>query len=194
MDRDAYWALGRGPRRDPGRRRHGRPSDRWPRHSIGCRRHRPRDPDHLGRQPGREHAPVLPALGERKCDSRRHHLVRRIWQPQQPLRHGGLRRSGNLWIANLDAGTLVEYTPSQLASSGAPTPAITISSDGSSLSEPGSVAFDRSGDLWALNENGALEEFTPSQLASSGDPTPVVSIWDSRTRTGSPSTARVTCG
>jgi sugar lactone lactonase YvrE len=84
--------------------------------------------------------------------------------------------SGNLWIANLDAGTLVEYTPSQLASSGAPTPAITISSDGSSLSEPGSVAFDRSGDLWALNENGALEEFTPSQLASSGDPTPVVSI------------------
>ena len=66
--------------------------------------------------------------------------------------------SGNMWIANLDAKTLVEYTPSQLASSGDPTPAVTISSNGSSLSEPGSVAFDRSGDLWALNEGGALEE------------------------------------
>jgi sugar lactone lactonase YvrE len=84
--------------------------------------------------------------------------------------------SGDLWISNLDAQTLVEYTPSQLASSGNPTPAVTISSDGSSLSDPGSVTFDRSGDLWALNEDGAIEEFTPSQLASSGDPTPVVSI------------------
>jgi sugar lactone lactonase YvrE len=83
--------------------------------------------------------------------------------------------SGDLWIANL-GGTLVEYTPSQLASTGSPTPNVTISSDGSSLSEPGSVAFDRSGDLWALNEGGALDEYTPSQLASSGSPTPAVTI------------------
>ncbi len=85
--------------------------------------------------------------------------------------------SGNLWIANLDSDTLVEYTPSQLASSGDPIPAVTISSAGSSLEAPGSVAFDASGDLWALNESGStLVEYTPGQLASSGDPTPAVTI------------------
>ncbi|HEY6472700.1 MAG TPA: IPT/TIG domain-containing protein [Acidimicrobiales bacterium] len=84
--------------------------------------------------------------------------------------------AGDLWISNLDTNTLVEYTPSQLASTGSPTPAVTISSDGSSLDSPGSVAFDRSGDLWALNESGAIVEYTPSQLASSGAPTPAVTI------------------
>jgi hypothetical protein len=85
--------------------------------------------------------------------------------------------AGNLWIANLGNATLVEYTQSQLASSGDPIPAITISSNGSSLDSPGSVAFDASGDLWALNESGdTLVEYTPSQLASSGDPIPAVTI------------------
>ncbi|HEY1653151.1 MAG TPA: IPT/TIG domain-containing protein [Acidimicrobiales bacterium] len=84
--------------------------------------------------------------------------------------------SGDMWIANLDADTLVEYTPSQLAATGDPTPAVTISANGSSLGAPGSVAFDGSGDLWALNEEGTLVEYTPNQLASSGDPAPAVTI------------------
>jgi hypothetical protein len=84
--------------------------------------------------------------------------------------------SGDMWIPNVNANTLVEYTPSQLASSGDPTPAVTISDNAGSLSETGSVAFDRSGDLWALNETGTMVKYTPSQLAASGNPTPAVTI------------------
>jgi sugar lactone lactonase YvrE len=85
--------------------------------------------------------------------------------------------SGNLWIANLNSNTLVKYTPGQLAATGDPTPAVTISANAASLHAPGSVAFDASGNLWALNESGdTLVEYTPSQLASSGDPVPAVTI------------------
>jgi sugar lactone lactonase YvrE len=85
--------------------------------------------------------------------------------------------AGDMWIANLDSNSLVEFTASQLASSGTPTPAVTISQNGTSLVSPGSVAFDSSGDLWALNESGnTLVEYTPSQLAASGDPMPAVTI------------------
>ncbi len=103
--------------------------------------------------------------------------------------------SGNLWIANLDAETLVEYTPSQLASSGDPTPAVTISSDGSSLNDPGSVAFDRSGDLWALNEAGSARRVHPEPARLLGRPdTGRDHHGTSRAPTGSPSTAPATCG
>ncbi len=84
---------------------------------------------------------------------------------------------GDMWIANLDSNTLVEFTASQLASSGTPTPAVTISQNGTSLDSPGSVAIDGSGDLWALNESGStLVEYTPSQIAASGSPMPAVTI------------------
>jgi sugar lactone lactonase YvrE len=82
--------------------------------------------------------------------------------------------SGDLWIVNSSAATVVEFTPSQLASSGSPTPAVTIGASSASLDEPFGIAFDASGDLWVSNIGGSVVEFTPSQLTASGTPTPTV--------------------
>ncbi|HVX22488.1 MAG TPA: IPT/TIG domain-containing protein [Acidimicrobiales bacterium] len=94
--------------------------------------------------------------------------------------------AGDLWLANCQADTVVELTPAELATSGAPTPAVTLRSDGSgSLSCPEGLAFDPAGDLWVGNVGtfslttgapGTVVELTPSQLASSGSPTPAVTL------------------
>jgi sugar lactone lactonase YvrE len=84
---------------------------------------------------------------------------------------------GNLWVANIDDSSIVEFTPSQLASSGSPAPAVTITSASGSLDGPIGLAFDASGDLWVADIGArGLVEFTPSQLAASGSPTPAVTI------------------
>jgi sugar lactone lactonase YvrE len=84
--------------------------------------------------------------------------------------------SGDLWVANFHggAGSVVEFTPAQLAASGSPTPAVTIS--GLALASANSVAFDGSGNMWVQNFGGVLVEYTPGQLTASGSPTPAVSL------------------
>ena len=85
--------------------------------------------------------------------------------------------SGDLWIPNFANSTVVEFTPSQLAASGSPTPSVTLSATGTSLTEPAAVSFDPSGDLWVTNVgNSTMVEFTASQVATSGSPTPNVTI------------------
>ncbi len=87
--------------------------------------------------------------------------------------------SGNIWVANTVANTIVEFTQLQLAVGGAPAPTVTLSSTANSLDSPFSLAFDRSGDLWVANGGpgtGSVVEFTPGQLAASGAPTPGVTI------------------
>ena len=79
--------------------------------------------------------------------------------------------AGNLWVGNLNGTSIAEFTPSQLASSGSPVPAIVISG----LTAPSAVAFDSSGDLWVTTGTG-IDEFTPDQVTSSGSPTPTVVI------------------
>ncbi|MGP8207758.1 MAG: NHL repeat-containing protein [Acidimicrobiales bacterium] len=75
--------------------------------------------------------------------------------------------SGDLWVANYNSSTLVEYTPDELAT-GAPTPAITISPDRSgSLDAPDDLAFDPSGDLWVANYNSnTVVEYSPGGFTS----------------------------
>jgi sugar lactone lactonase YvrE len=85
--------------------------------------------------------------------------------------------NGNLWVANASGNSVVEFTVSQLASSGSPAPAVTLSASSGSLISPNGLAFDASGNLWAANFNGSsVVEFSVSQLASSGSPTPAVTI------------------
>jgi sugar lactone lactonase YvrE len=81
--------------------------------------------------------------------------------------------AGNLWVPNFMANTLVEFTPDQLAASGGPTPAATISADsGHDLSGPASIEFDSAGDLWtAAFWSSRLLDYTPAQL-STGAPAP----------------------
>jgi sugar lactone lactonase YvrE len=94
--------------------------------------------------------------------------------------------AGNLWVVNDNSNTVVEYTAAELASSGTPTPAVTLSLGGADVFAFG-IAFDAQGDLWIAN-NGActIVEFTPSQLTTSGSPTPAVTITDGQPFTNEP--------
>lgn len=85
---------------------------------------------------------------------------------------------GNLWVANVSGGTVVEYTPAEAGSNGAPVPQVTITTPIGS--EPAPIAFDNSGSLWVGDEiginNGAMYAFTSTQIASTGSPTPAITI------------------
>jgi sugar lactone lactonase YvrE len=85
--------------------------------------------------------------------------------------------SGNLWVTNTNASTVVEFTASQLGASGSPTPAVTLSAANGSLSSPSGLAFDASADLWVANDmSGTVVEFGASELAASGAPMPIVTV------------------
>ena len=84
---------------------------------------------------------------------------------------------GNLWVANGGGNTIVEFTPNQLATSGAPTPVVTLGATSGSLFEPTAMAFDAAGNLWVVNQ-ASVVEFGLSQLAASGSPSPAVTLTD----------------
>jgi len=82
---------------------------------------------------------------------------------------------GDLWVANNSGSTIVEFTPAQLASNGAPAPQVTITTP--NLSIPNSVAIDNSGSVWVSDgNNGAIYSYTTAQTASTGSPAPAVQI------------------
>jgi hypothetical protein len=80
--------------------------------------------------------------------------------------------SGNLWVVGNNSSRVYEYTKSQLASSGGPTPHITIS-DFPSTPIFG-VAFDASGDLWVSTVKSVVE-FSKAELAKA-KPAPTVTV------------------
>jgi ligand-binding sensor domain-containing protein len=75
---------------------------------------------------------------------------------------------GDLWVATL-FDTLSEFTPNQLTSIGAPTPAVLMTTP--AIQEPQGMAFDNSGALWiADNQRSALVRYPTSQLHAGGTP------------------------
>lgn len=88
---------------------------------------------------------------------------------------------GDLWAGQCGNGNLEEYTPSQLAASGTPTPAVVLTG----FICPSGMVFDSQGNLW-VGTDGSLGvvKLTPSQLQSSGSPTPAVSITTSNNYEG----------
>jgi streptogramin lyase len=85
---------------------------------------------------------------------------------------------GGLWVANNNSATfLVDFTATQLDTSGTPTPIESIT--GTNPSTNGvSMAFDRSGNLWVQNAgSNTILEYAAAQL-DSATPTPVVSLTD----------------
>jgi streptogramin lyase len=94
--------------------------------------------------------------------------------------------SGNQWVANLGADTVLEFAAADVAASGSPTPIVTLSStavttpSGTALSldAPQGLLFDKHGNLWvsnALSDNaGSIAEFSKAQQAASGSPSPAI--------------------
>ena len=76
--------------------------------------------------------------------------------------------SGNLWVARGAPGTensIVRYTPQDQTISGAPTPAVTLTS--TDLMNPSGLAFDSFGDLWVASEaNDEVLMFLPTHLGA----------------------------
>lgn len=81
---------------------------------------------------------------------------------------------GDLWVATL-TDTLAEFTPNELTSVGAPSPAVIIKTP--TIQQPEGLAFDNSGALWmADNQRDLLVRYLPAQLTTNGSPTPAVTI------------------
>jgi sugar lactone lactonase YvrE len=87
--------------------------------------------------------------------------------------------AGDLWVANYNGTnpSLAEFTPSQLASTTSPAPAVVITSSAWTSDEgPNAIAFDAAGDLWATSFTGSVVEFKANQLTSTGSETPAVTL------------------
>jgi secreted PhoX family phosphatase len=109
--------------------------------------------------------------------------------------------SGNLWSSNANApNTVVEFTKSQIAATGSPTPNITLASatvsNNATLVAPNGIGFDQYGDL-AVVSSGApfgMAGFAPQQLRTNptSAPTPAVFLVGGSTTLNAP--AGVTFG
>jgi sugar lactone lactonase YvrE len=105
--------------------------------------------------------------------------------------------SGDLWAANWTNHRLVEFTKRQLAKSGAPVAAVSISpvsfQGNTSIDGPDALAVDASGDLWVDNySNNTVVEFAKDQLAKSGSPVPVRTMAGPKTRMNHPTFVVIT--
>jgi sugar lactone lactonase YvrE len=84
---------------------------------------------------------------------------------------------GDLWVANVGNGTVVEVDAAQLAQSGTITPRTTLSEERSGLIDvPAGLAFDDDGSLWIAGLDGNVTSFTREQLLASAPTTPSVSM------------------
>ena len=70
-------------------------------------------------------------------------------------------RAGNLWVCNYYGHTLLEYSPSQLAATGSPTPVRIVRG----VRGANNLAFDAQGNLWAAEyDGGSVAEFRDGRL------------------------------
>lgn len=80
--------------------------------------------------------------------------------------------SGNLWVSNLDNGTVVMFAKKNLRASGDPTPKVTLNS---TPSGPLGLAFDSGHNLWVAGSgDGTIGKYTSKQLKKGGAPAPAV--------------------
>ena len=84
--------------------------------------------------------------------------------------------SGTLWVANPGNGTVVSFTPAQLAVTGSPAPHLVLSSVAGTLGAPLGLAFDGEGSLWVMRDAGILEKFGTRELTATGAPPPSVQL------------------
>ncbi|MEO7963135.1 MAG: SMP-30/gluconolactonase/LRE family protein [Gemmatimonadaceae bacterium] len=83
--------------------------------------------------------------------------------------------SGNLWVSNIGSGAMVEFSATQLAASGAPTPRVSLTSE-PAFGLPVVLAFDAEQSLWVLDVSGRLGQFSKSDLREGGSKDPRVTV------------------
>ena len=84
--------------------------------------------------------------------------------------------SGDLWVANIKIGNVVELTLAQLTMPD-PVPAVTITLPSGALALPTGRAIDPSGDVWVVDSGASqVVEYTAGQLTTSGSPAPATTI------------------
>ena len=84
--------------------------------------------------------------------------------------------SGDLWVANINIGNVVELTRAQLSMPD-PVPAVTITLPSGPPALPTGLAIDPSGDVWVVDSGASqVVEYTAGQLTTSGSPAPVTTI------------------
>jgi sugar lactone lactonase YvrE len=82
--------------------------------------------------------------------------------------------AGDVWVTEANTNEVVEFSASQIESSGTVSPVVRLASN---FSDPSALAFDSHGDLWVTNESASsIVMFTPGQLTASGAPIPTVTI------------------
>jgi hypothetical protein len=101
--------------------------------------------------------------------------------------------TGNLWSSNANTPfTLVEFSKTSLAMTGAPMPAVTLSptmvNGYATLNSPNGLCFDNVGDLAATDSAGAfgIAFFTKTQLTTTGATAPHTFIVGAATTLNAP--------
>jgi sugar lactone lactonase YvrE len=84
--------------------------------------------------------------------------------------------SNNMWISNAVEQSVVAFRPPQRASTGSPTPFVTLKPTETTLAGPGGPAFDQTGNLWVVGASGTLSKFSLQTIAASGPAEPDVQI------------------
>jgi sugar lactone lactonase YvrE len=87
---------------------------------------------------------------------------------------------GNLWVANSDDATVVEFSASQLATGGNINANVKLAPS-SGITKPTGLAFDTGGNLWVANSDpvgttSGVVAFTAAQLAASGTSAPAITV------------------
>ena len=82
--------------------------------------------------------------------------------------------AGVLWVASQLGNTMSGFSSAQLATTGAPAPAVVLGSGGpaSNMQNELSIAVDSSGGIWWVEDTDTLRYYSASQVAGSGNPAP----------------------
>lgn len=82
--------------------------------------------------------------------------------------------AGNVWVANCSSGSVSEYSPGTLRTSGSQAPIAKLTDADGSLACPNAVAFDADGNLWVTGgTSNTIVEFTADQLTGASGATPL---------------------
>ena len=99
--------------------------------------------------------------------------------PRSLVRPAGMAfdAAGDLWVSQTAPASLVEFTPTQLKTTGAPKPKVFLYGTRTDLVTPRGMAFDTKGNLWVSSFGSqSLAKFSPAALAAGGNQAPATTI------------------